>query len=135
MKDCPPDAIHRAPNGEVWIDPETCIGCENCKGNCPYGVIQMATRPPEKPGLLSWLLLGRGPGPGEDKSYKAKHHAHAGPKGGQGGTGASPPKKKAVKCDMCKGIEGGAACVRACPTGAAIRVSPVEFLNATADAR
>jgi len=30
---------------------------------------------------------------------------------------------------MCKGLEGGAACVRACPTGAALRVSPEEFLN------
>ena len=37
--------------------------------------------------------------------------------------------KKAVKCDMCKDLPGGAACVRACPTGAAIRVSPDEFLN------
>jgi Fe-S-cluster-containing hydrogenase component 2 len=36
--------------------------------------------------------------------------------------------KKAVKCDMCKGQAGGAACVRACPTGAAIRVSPEKFL-------
>jgi Fe-S-cluster-containing hydrogenase component 2 len=37
--------------------------------------------------------------------------------------------KKAVKCDMCKDIDGGAACVRACPTGAAIRVSPEQFLD------
>ena len=36
--------------------------------------------------------------------------------------------KKAVKCDMCKGQNGGAACVRACPTGAAIRVAPEKFL-------
>jgi len=34
-----------------------------------------------------------------------------------------------VKCDMCKDLPGGAACVRACPTGAAIRVSPEEFLG------
>jgi cGMP-dependent protein kinase 2 len=30
---------------------------------------------------------------------------------------------------MCKGIEGGARCVRACPTGAALRVSPEEFMS------
>jgi NAD-dependent dihydropyrimidine dehydrogenase PreA subunit len=30
---------------------------------------------------------------------------------------------------MCMGIIGGAACVRACPTGAAFRVSPEEFLS------
>ena len=37
--------------------------------------------------------------------------------------------KVAVKCDMCKGVKGGAACVRACPTGAAIRVSPEAYLR------
>jgi Fe-S-cluster-containing hydrogenase component 2 len=31
---------------------------------------------------------------------------------------------------MCKGIAGGPACVRACPTGAAIRVSPEGYLRA-----
>jgi cGMP-dependent protein kinase 2 len=29
---------------------------------------------------------------------------------------------------MCKGIDGGPACVRACPTGAAIRVNPEDFI-------
>jgi Fe-S-cluster-containing hydrogenase component 2 len=38
-------------------------------------------------------------------------------------------QKKAVKCDMCKDLPGGPACVRACPTGAAIRVSPERFLD------
>ncbi|MFQ5468307.1 MAG: cyclic nucleotide-binding domain-containing protein, partial [Kiloniellaceae bacterium] len=51
MADCPPDAIHRAPNGEVFID-ESCIGCGNCKRNCPYDVIQMAAMPPPRRGLL-----------------------------------------------------------------------------------
>ncbi len=113
MADCPPDAIHRAATGEVFID-ESCIGCGNCERNCPYGVIQMAAIPPEKGGLLSWLLFGFGPGPGEAQSGKAE-----GP-------------KLAVKCDMCKDIEGGAACVRACPTGAAIRVHPEEFMSIAA---
>jgi Fe-S-cluster-containing hydrogenase component 2 len=30
---------------------------------------------------------------------------------------------------MCSGISGGPACVRACPTGAALRVAPEELLN------
>jgi Fe-S-cluster-containing hydrogenase component 2 len=30
---------------------------------------------------------------------------------------------------MCIGKAGGPACVRACPTGAAIRVSPEDFLS------
>ena len=108
MKDCPPDAIHRAPNGEVFIA-DNCIGCGNCERNCPYGVIHMATKPKSKPGLLQWLLLGAGPGPGQSP-YDPDNH-----------------EKKAVKCDMCKDIKGGAACVRACPTGAAIRISPEQL--------
>lgn len=114
MKDCPADAIHRAPNGEVFIA-DNCIGCGNCERNCPYGVIQMAAVPAAKPGLLSWLLLGLGNGPGEDRS----------PEGMARRTGS----KHAVKCDMCKGIDGGPACVRACPTGAAIRVNPEQFMT------
>ncbi|MCK6449776.1 MAG: cyclic nucleotide-binding domain-containing protein [Alphaproteobacteria bacterium] len=116
MADCPPDALHKTKDGEVFIDEQTCIGCGNCERNCPYGVIHMAYDPPKKPGLLSWLLFGFGHGPGEDKI--ASHASHEG-------------KKRAVKCDMCKDIEGGAACVRSCPTGAAIRVHPEQFFALT----
>ncbi len=114
MKDCPADAILRAPTGEVFIT-DSCIGCGNCERNCPYSVIQMAATPPHKPSLWQWLLFGLGSGPGEDKSPEALKKRTGG--------------KHAVKCDMCKGIDGGPACVRACPTGAAIRVSPKEFLE------
>jgi cGMP-dependent protein kinase 2 len=116
MADCPPNALNRGPDGEVYIN-ETCIGCGNCQRNCPYGVIRMAKVPPKKPGLLKWLFFGTGPGPGEaDKKWTEKR------------VSAETPKK-AIKCDMCSGIDGGPACVRACPTGAAIRVSPEEFLT------
>lgn len=116
MADCPPNALNRGPDGEVYIN-DTCIGCGNCQRNCPYGVIRMAKPPPKKPGLLSWLFFGKGPGPGEpDKKWTE-------------GKVSSETPKKAIKCDMCSGIEGGPACVRACPTGAAIRVSPEEFLT------
>jgi Fe-S-cluster-containing hydrogenase component 2 len=119
MADCPADAIHRAPDGEVFID-DKCIGCGNCARDCPYNVIQMAYPRPKKPGLLSWLLFGSGPGPGEDKRPVVK------PDGA---------RESAVKCDMCKDITGGASCVSACPTGAAIRVRPEEFLSITNLAR
>ena len=112
MKDCPPDAIHRAPDGEVFIG-DNCIGCGNCERNCPYGVIQMSGRKEKKPSLLSWLLFGSGSGPGE-AAYAADSKAS---------------EKKAVKCDMCKDISGGPACVRSCPTGAAIRISPEELVG------
>lgn len=118
MADCPPNAIKRGPDGEVFID-DTCIGCGNCQRNCPYGVIRMDSVPPPKPPLLSWLFLGKGPGPGEP-SYKWRKSNTA--------EGTDQPKK-AIKCDMCSGIEGGPACVRACPTGAAIRVAPEAFLT------
>jgi thioredoxin reductase/Fe-S-cluster-containing hydrogenase component 2/CRP-like cAMP-binding protein len=110
MKDCPPDAIHRAPNGEVYIA-DNCIGCGNCQRNCPYGVIQMAAPQRSKPRLLWWLLFGCGAGPG-GKTAVCDNSPH-----------------KAVKCDMCQNLRGGPACVRACPTGAAFRVSPEAFMS------
>ena len=113
MKDCPPDAIHRNPNGEVYID-SSCIGCGNCQRNCPYGVIQLAQVNPKRraPSLWAWLLTGMTAEPGREAEY---HNEELG--------------KKAVKCDMCKDLAGGAACVRACPTGAAVRVSPEKFIS------
>jgi CRP-like cAMP-binding protein/thioredoxin reductase/Fe-S-cluster-containing hydrogenase component 2 len=116
MADCPPNAIHRGPDGEVYID-ETCIGCGNCQRNCPYGVIRMEKVPPRKPPLLAWLIAGLGPGPGEPSRKWIDKRVSA------------DTPKKAVKCDMCAGIKGGPACVRACPTGAAIRVAPEQFLT------
>jgi thioredoxin reductase/CRP-like cAMP-binding protein/Fe-S-cluster-containing hydrogenase component 2 len=119
MADCPPNAIKRGPDGEVFID-DSCIGCGNCQRNCPYGVIRMDAKPPKKPGLLSWMFLGLGPGPGEASYAWRKKKAEA--------SGKETPKV-AIKCDMCSGIDGGPACVRACPTGAAIRVGPEKFLS------
>ena len=115
MKDCPPDAIHRNPNGEVFIQ-DTCIGCGNCERNCPYGVIQLAPADPDTSwsSLWAWLLLGVTSEPGR-QVVRAE----------------TDGKKKAVKCDMCKDLSGGPACVRACPTGAAIRVAPEKFLSFT----
>ena len=108
MNDCPPNAIHRASNGEVFIE-NTCIGCGNCVQNCPYGVIHLASEKDEnKPSLWARLLFGF------DEAAV-------------GGTG-SGSHKKAVKCDMCKDLSGGPACVSACPTGAALRGNPKNIL-------
>ena len=108
MNDCPPNAIHRAANGEVFIN-DTCIGCGNCVQNCPYDVIHLASDNPEKkPSLWARLLFG------VDKA----------PNTASGCSG----NKKAVKCDMCKDLSGGPACVSACPTGAAFRGNPEHIL-------
>jgi Fe-S-cluster-containing hydrogenase component 2/CRP-like cAMP-binding protein/thioredoxin reductase len=115
MKDCPADAIHRAESGEVFID-NSCIGCGNCETNCPYDVIKMSYDVPKKPGLLRWMLMGMGTGPGEPESFTPD--AKAKDKG-----------KKAVKCDACMDMKGGPSCVRACPTGAAIRINPSQFVD------
>jgi cGMP-dependent protein kinase 2 len=120
MLDCPPNAINRGPDGEVFIN-DTCIGCGNCQRNCPYGVIRMEYEPPKKPSIFSWLLFGKGPGPGEPSRKWKK--ANSDP--------TVSKQSKAIKCDMCSGIEGGPACVSACPTGAAIRVGPEQFLSVT----
>jgi CRP-like cAMP-binding protein/thioredoxin reductase/Fe-S-cluster-containing hydrogenase component 2 len=103
MTDCPPDAIVRDPRGEVYIK-SNCIGCGNCERNCPYGNIFMVHKEPEK-SLFSWI------------------------KGlfGKGGHADEVERTVAVKCDLCRGIKGGPACVRSCPTGAAIRLEPAEY--------
>lgn len=107
MKDCPPDAIHRSVNGEVFIS-DNCIGCGNCQTNCPYGVIQMSAKTEYKKRTVWQIILGSDTGDTKEDS--------------------SLPKK-AVKCDMCKDIIGGPVCVRACPTGAAFRMSPENFME------
>lgn len=114
MKDCPVDAIHRAPSGEVFID-DSCIGCGNCETNCPYDAIHMAPATTKKTNFLSWMLFGLGSGPGQELSAEESQ--------------AIKEKEgyKAVKCDGCKDLQGGPACVRACPTGAAIRIGPERF--------
>jgi Fe-S-cluster-containing hydrogenase component 2 len=102
MLDCPPDALARDPRGEVYIK-SNCIGCGNCEKNCPYGNIFMV-HPKEEKGLFGWL-----------KSLFRKSEE------------PEIERTVAVKCDLCREISGGPACVRSCPTGAAIRLTPEEY--------
>lgn len=108
MKDCPPDAIHRSVSGEVFIG-DSCIGCGNCQRNCPYDVIQMVSTTVQPQRNWWQVLLGQA------ATRVQPGNAHE--------------QKRAVKCDMCKEIIAGPACVRLCPTGAAIRVNPETLLG------
>lgn len=102
MLDCPPDAIARDPRGEVYIK-SNCIGCGNCERNCPYGNIFMVHKEPKKT-LFSWVT----------SLFKKEKESEV-------------EQTVAVKCDLCRGISGGPACVRGCPTGAAIRLTPEQY--------
>lgn len=109
LMDCPPgNAIQRDPKGEVFINEQNCIGCGNCASNCPYGNIFMLHPKPQetrKPWMRILSLVGSGPP--EPK--------------------AEDIPTKAVKCDLCRNDSAGPACVRSCPTGAAMRVTPEEY--------
>ncbi|HKO54236.1 MAG TPA: cyclic nucleotide-binding domain-containing protein [Thermoanaerobaculia bacterium] len=102
MLDCPPDAIVRDPRGEVYIK-SNCIGCGNCERNCPYDNIFMVHKEPKRT-IFSWVASLFGKGHKDDVEQTV-----------------------AVKCDLCREISGGPACVRSCPTGAAIRLTPDEY--------
>jgi thioredoxin reductase/CRP-like cAMP-binding protein/Fe-S-cluster-containing hydrogenase component 2 len=115
MSDCPVDAITRAPSGEVLIA-DTCIGCGNCVRDCPYEVITLAAETAPVAGPWDWLRRSLGLAPLHASST-------------DGGAG----HKRAVKCDLCKDVGGGPACVRACPTGAAARLAPEEYLALVRD--
>lgn len=113
MTDCPPDAIRRDPDGEVYIL-DNCIGCGNCAANCPYEVIQIAAVGEARaPNPLLRILFGSRP------RVRAGDEA----------------PKVAVKCDLCRNLptrgrgEPRAACVASCPTGAILRVDPRAYAD------
>jgi putative YpdA family bacillithiol system oxidoreductase len=112
LTDCPAgDAIQRGAKGEVYINEAKCIGCGNCASNCPYNMIVMSH---SKPKVSAWTgvldLIGI-----DRKSANVPEI-----------------RTKAIKCDLCRDDSAGPACVRSCPTGAAIRVSPAKYFETIA---
>ena len=120
---CPTGAIGRFSEGQIDIDPKTCIGCADCATQCPYNAISMIPRKPElqpAPGLLgtlkSWLSLA----PPQEPSRVEE-----------------TDDLLAVKCNLCEntplnpqGEEKQAySCQENCPTGALVRVNPREYFS------
>jgi Fe-S-cluster-containing dehydrogenase component/CRP-like cAMP-binding protein len=99
MIDCPTGAIGRDARGEVFIREDLCTGCGSCAKACPWENIQMAPR----------KVVARD---GQSSS------------GQSNGSQASAYPTVAVKCDLCKGVDGGPACVASCPTQAIARIDP-----------
>jgi len=120
---CPTGAIARFAQGQIDIDPKTCIGCSDCATQCPYNAISMVPRKAAvipSPGLLgtlkSWLSLSP---PTEPRPVTETEDLLA------------------VKCNLCentqlnpKGTSKPAySCQENCPTGALVRVNPREYFS------
>ena len=121
---CPTGAIARFPNGEIDINPTTCIGCGDCATQCPYNAISMIARPGAKNGaeesrlakLFSPFSLR------EDKMPAAVTQTE---------------NLLAIKCNLCKDTglnppgakEAAYSCEENCPTGALVRVNPREYFD------
>ncbi|MFL6374012.1 MAG: cyclic nucleotide-binding domain-containing protein [Pyrinomonadaceae bacterium] len=127
---CPTGAIARFPNGEIDIEPRTCIGCGDCATQCPYNAISMIARPDKAkngdgPGGVSHFLSGL-LSLGESELPKPVEQTE---------------NLLAVKCNLCKGTglnPPGAktqaySCEENCPTGALVRVNPHEYFDEVGD--
>ncbi|MBV9242025.1 MAG: cyclic nucleotide-binding domain-containing protein, partial [Acidobacteria bacterium] len=122
---CPTGAIARYPNGEIDIEPRTCIGCGDCATQCPYNAISMIARPG---------TAKTGDGGGSSRFFSSFFSI--------GEAELPRPVEQtenllAVKCNLCKGTglnPPGAkseaySCEENCPTGALVRVNPREYFD------
>jgi Fe-S-cluster-containing dehydrogenase component/CRP-like cAMP-binding protein len=120
---CPTGAIGRFENGQIDIDPKTCIGCGDCATQCPYNAITMIPRKPETPKpltlkgrLTDWLSLAP---ESEPQPVTATENLLATKCNLCAGTALNPPgaKKQSYSCE------------ENCPTGALVRVNPREYFT------
>src|ERR1035437_7200232 len=122
---CPTGAIARFPNGEVDINPSTCIGCGDCATQCPYNAITMIPRDGHLPngngkGAFSRMISVFSLGP---QSIPAPV--------------TQMENLLAIKCNLCKGTglnppgatTAAYSCEENCPTGALVRVNPREYFD------
>ena len=118
---CPTGAIFRDPLGHVDIDAPTCIGCFDCATQCPYDAISMVPRtaPPNGSGIASRLRT----------AFSFKIPRPAAPE--------ASDDLVAIKCNLCEATPlnpPGArrkaySCEENCPTGALVRMDPIEYFS------
>ncbi len=120
---CPTGAIGRFANGQIDIDPKTCIGCGDCATQCPYNAITMIPSRPEKvqPPTLAgkfkgWLSLAPETPP---QPVTATENLLATKCNLCAGTSLNPPGAKSEAF----------SCQENCPTGALVRVNPREYFS------
>jgi len=119
---CPTGSIFRDANGQIDIDPPTCIGCFDCATQCPYNAITMMPRdlpPPARTAQLTRI-----------KRVFSLEAAAPAPI-------AESDDMIAIKCNLCEhtplnpnGAKRPAySCEENCPTGALVRVNPHEYFD------
>ena len=123
---CPTGAIFRDPLGQVDIDRATCIGCFDCATQCPYDAITMVPRdaPANAHGFMSRLA----------RAFSFRLAEPTAPAGDD---------VVAIKCNLCEntplnpaGVRRKAySCEENCPTGALVRINPVEYFDEVQSAR
>ncbi|MFN2578299.1 MAG: cyclic nucleotide-binding domain-containing protein [Pyrinomonadaceae bacterium] len=119
---CPTGAIFRDLQGQVDIEPETCIGCFDCATQCPYNAITMVPR--EATAIVSPDLLTR-----IKNIFSVNTPAPA--------AIAEADDMIAIKCNLCEHTSlnpNGASrraysCEENCPTGALVRVNPQQYFG------
>jgi Fe-S-cluster-containing dehydrogenase component len=120
---CPTGAIGRFANGQIDIDPKTCIGCGDCATQCPYNAITMIPSRPDAPRpptladkLKGWLSLAPEAPP---QPVTATENLLATKCNLCAGTSLNPPNAKTESY----------SCEENCPTGALVRVNPREYFE------
>jgi Fe-S-cluster-containing dehydrogenase component/CRP-like cAMP-binding protein len=118
---CPTGSIFRDPLGYVDIDAGTCIGCFDCATQCPYDAISMVPRSPA-PAKVSFVSQFA-------RFFSLKSPAAVAP--------GPADDVVAIKCNLCEDTPLNPkdartkkySCEENCPTGALVRVNPLEYFT------
>jgi Fe-S-cluster-containing dehydrogenase component len=118
---CPTGSIFRAPLGHVDIDAATCIGCFDCATQCPYDAITMVPRQSNDAPPTFVQKLSR--------AFALRPATIS--------TATTSDDVVAIKCNLCvdtplnpKGAgRQRYSCEENCPTGALVRVNPIEYFT------